>query len=59
MSAIDESLSYLTHRDGTRFQVLKTVLRINPETRDEYEAEDWDEPATAAAYHAYEAAHPA
>jgi hypothetical protein len=56
---INESLSYITHRDGTKFQVLKTVLRINPETGDEYEAEDWDEAATAAAYAAYEAAHPA
>jgi hypothetical protein len=59
MATINESLSYLTHRDGTRFQVLKTVLVKNPETGDDYEAEDWDEPATAALYHAYEAAHPA
>lgn len=56
---INESLSHLTHRDGTRFQVLKTVLVKNPETGEDYETEDWDEAATAAAYHAYEDAHPA
>lgn len=41
---VKEAISYLTAPDGTRYQVLNE------------DGTDWDEAATAAAYHAGEAA---
>lgn len=51
---IIESIAYLTHPDGTKIQVLKTV-EVPQEDGTTLPMQEWDEQATAEAYRAYEA----
>jgi hypothetical protein len=50
---IIESIAYLTHPNGTKIQVLKTV-EVPQEDGTTLPMQDWDEEATYAAYAAYE-----
>lgn len=54
---IDESQAYLTHPDGTKIQVLKTV-EVPMSDGTTIPMTEWDEAATHAAYAEYAAAHP-
>lgn len=49
---VDETQSYLTHPDGTKIQVLKTI-EVPLEDGTTLPAQVWDEAATHAAYNAY------
>lgn len=56
---IDESQAYLTHPDGTKIQILRTVPIEDPSTGEMLERVEWDEAATAQAYSDYAATAPA